>query len=669
MSFSTADRLSKRILIFFTIFSALFPVFSSQIPTGTSLCKETESWLKEAGLQVERQELSESSGDEFPFNCLVDIPAKNTEKEGSKENLERTTVILDFRQEDAYFHKDEILDMADFIMGTELKVSVQLLFTAPVSPLRTDFFTAPSTTAFASSVENPDKAATVCIFYDKDPSHRIKIITAGAQRSAPLWMVKAISKSCSQTDSKFIFKTPFGSLYRTGILASEGRLQAYILREIPAIGFTAPKGNSLRALENFLLQYPTYESQFWDSHYIAIALPEPFRPFFLGERILTMTLFAIGAIGLFILTAFSFIGKHRIQHKREFFRQMYFIPITFTAAFFALKAGEAVCNFFPPLAHANPVYQFGVKITISLALMSILFFIQESLHMPVATFVSSYVLAIFSIMNIFFFSAVDLLFFVIFSAEYILIYFARGSKRIFPLIFSSILMLLPFAPYAYSTIRLASDKKLAEFVFCQPLQNLLLTLAVFPFHIMWLRILIRINIFFSAQSLVKKRVLKNIIFPTFLLSAFIFLFLFSISQIAYRPQERAAKAFVNTTVPQDAGRLSVTESQTSFLGMTTHHISISSTEQMINCRISVDGHEENPVLYSSFEYVSGENLNKVHFIIPDFPPSKMTVDYASESNTSSEISVTAIYATEDEHKFTRETVVISSSGTDQKDKL
>ncbi|MCR4823636.1 MAG: hypothetical protein K5873_12280 [Treponema sp.] len=642
-------------LLLLLLFSAFFRIFAQENLRGNALSKKVERELRNNGLSPYGQELSSTGQDEFAYNIILEFEAKESLSSDNTKNY-RDQLIFSFYQEDFEENKEVLLDFIYFIRDFQRRWKALILFSALDKAILTDSPTIKGSEVFAASIDNADSSCAIAVEFQKDKA--TSIYTGSKNFTSPLWLLRGITDSFYETRKQYEFQDILSSIYRLGIISGRERLSFFFNNSVPAIELNFRDSSQLSLLKDFAKNYSPEETEEWDMHYISINRGNIFRAIYIKERFLIISCLTVGILTILILCIFSFTGEHGQRHKYEFIRSIYMIPFTLAISFLSLYLGQFFAGFISQYFTINPIFQYGIKIIFSMIFISLLFVLQGMLKISVTAFMYGYLLSIVSIFNIFLFSTRDLNLFVIFVIEYVIIYLSRNSKSLGALIFYYLLMLLPFIPYGTNIIKSANDLELAKSVFVAPLGNLLLSFAIFPFQITWLRMLVFVNVRAGVKGYTIKKMIVNGIISTFMILAFIFTLIFLISHFIYRDSYRKEQKSEIKILKEENFSLSVILSKNEFLGMNTNHIKISSSERALRYQVTLqEGGSEHSIYDSiyAYELLNKDMENEIYsFIIPDWPPEKITIDYAAPVNSKGLITVKAFYETDEKNIFRME---------------
>lgn len=627
------------------LFSAHFSLFSQKKSIekelfGAALSSAVESDLTKDGFSPIPQYLSKTGQDSFAYNVLVDF-------EGNDENIGQE-VIFCFMQEEYFSNKAEIQDFLHYLKNNGHSWTATVLFSALDTPAYKTSDSIMGTEVFASSIDDTDSCCAVTISFNKEEN--TAIYTGGKKTTTPLWLTQLVSDAFFDSKISVSFENKLSAIYRLGIVKGQERLSYFLKNEIPAIEINFNNPSELSGLKNFAENYTVEENREWDIHYLYLNRGNIFRTVFIGERTIIISCLSVGILTILLLCVFSFIGENGERHKYEFIKTSYMIPFTIGLSFLSLVLGQHVVTFLSSIFSINPIIQYGIKIVFSMLFISALFTVQGILKISVTAFMYGYLLLVVAIFNIFLFSTRDLTLFVIFVAEYILIYLSRNAKSLPSLSVFFILMMLPFLPYGFIIIRSAEDIELTKTVFTTAGGNLLLSMAIFPFQITWLRMLVFLNVRAGIKGYTMKKMILTGIFSTIVILAFIFMIIFLISHFVYRQDFREAQRIETKIIREEKFTLSAKLSSDEFLGMKTNHIRINSEDEALRYEIILKGSKNSHPIYDSiYNYTiatDSEGNDTYAFIIPDYPPKQIIIDYAAPAKTNAQIEVTAFYKTD-----------------------
>lgn len=628
------------VLFFFINISSCF----CETLTGKELSDSIFNFFSKNNFSnIERINLAKTGQDEFAYNILLTFDNnKNSQENLKNERQIRNNMILVFSQEDVEKRLDDFLDFLLFIKNLENKTyNLQILFSALDEQIIQNDIS--GTKAFINEIFDTDSAFAIIVKFDEIKEYRLLI--GSKIFTTPLWLTKQIANIFIESDIELKNEHKLTSLYRLGMLTGDLQMKYFIDSSIPATTLKVFDDNlniTFKILKSIIEKIDLSESFEWDSHYMFINLTKPFFRFWISENIFVFAFIVITALCLLILCGFSFIGKIGENYKREFIKSWYMIPLIFGLSAGSLILSQMIIkniNFFNDLPF---FYCFIGKIIISMAIITVLFFIQDFFKIPINSFVFGYTSSFLAIFNILFFSSIDILFFIIFSIEYFIIHISRPVKKIFFLMLLIVIILIPYIPYIYSIFSLSDENNLKKIIFLDWKGNFIFELAIFPIQIYYQKILVRLQIFSGSHG---DSIFKQIIN--------FFLFYITIISIigigAYFFEKEIIVEKENKIIPiinnKNEETLSIKISKDEYFKMNTNHIKISSNKKVLKYNVQLVFNNQNPIYDSNYDYkIINENI--VSFIIPNYPPNDITIDYVSSVESKTNVKVNTIFVEE-----------------------
>ncbi|MBR1723313.1 MAG: hypothetical protein IJ727_12695, partial [Treponema sp.] len=648
--------LRKLVASIIFIFSAQISIFSQKILKGSELSQNINNYLAEKHFSVIQQPLASTGRDQFAYNMLLEFNADTPQEEDfSNTDSLRKDLVFCFTQEDFYDHKEEILDFLTVLKDLPRNWNATVLFSA-LDNIAISQHSLSGTKIFAESVLDSDSTCALLIGFD--PNSGTGIFTGSKKITTPLWLTKRISDAFYYSRINFSFENKLSAIYRLGIVNGKKRLGYFFMNNIPAIEINLSDISQIKVLKKFAETYTPEGTKEWDMHYLFIKRGNIFKVAFINERSLIFTYFSVALLTILILCVFSFTGTNGEKHKYEFIKSSYMIPFTIALSLLSLLTGQHIVMLISRFQPMNPIFQYGIKIIFSMVFVSLLFTVQGILKISITAFMYGYILLVVAIFNIFLFSARDLTLFVIFAAEYAIIYISRTAKSIPALIFYFILMLLPFLPYGFIIISHAEDRELLATVYSTVTGNLLLSFAIFPFQITWLRMLIFMNVLAGIKGYTMRKMVFTGILATIAVLLFCFALIFGISRFIYDSDFRKIQNIKTIINRDEKFTLSAKLEKDQFSGMNTNHIQISSEENALWYDVTITGSNNvHPIYDSIYNYKIEQNSagNDVYsFTIPAYPPKNIRIDYAADSGSKALVQITAFYETDSENELRTE---------------
>ncbi len=624
---------------------------------GYDLTLSIENTLKKSGFTPFFQELTPTGLDNFTGNLIFDIKAADStdSKDTLAESQLRSKMLICISQDDFQANEKEAMEFFSELKKTQTECAVIGVLTTLDKPFFSAYYDRTGTDAYISSVDDTEDIFAVLVDFDSKNEARPCVTASSKHASSPLWLSKLTHESFLSQDMPFYSENLFSALYRLGFIQGEKKLSAFLSAGIPAISVSLKDSSQLKVITQIAENYEIEESANWDMHYILFSLGSIGKVLYLSETTLIRICVAAEIFVILILCSFSFLGKYGSLYKKQLLKTIYLIPLTLSVTFISFVIGQKCTSLLSTAVNISPVTQFGLKLIFSMFFITILFALQETLHIPVTNFVYGYIISIVALLNIFLFSLCDIIFFLTFLLEYAIIYMSRSAKKVSSLIIYFLLMGLPLAPYAYAIAAKADSSLIKKLVISNPLENLFLSFVIFPFQIMWLKILIRLNVYTKKSDISIRKIVRNGSISLATVTLFIIISLSTLSLFVYTPARRTQKNTEITHFEENRDTLFVNQTQDSFLGMNTNHIHISSKEKAVRYNVSVFGvNNEMPVYDSIYDYdieplnlhrriKAFEDVDAVTFLIPDYPPEKLTIDYASYTNSDIYVLITAIY--------------------------
>lgn len=654
--------MEKKILraLFFTAFCLFFNAFSqdfSSVPKGYSLSEAVYKSLSSNKFNPSYQELTPTGQDEFAKDIYIEFQQK-----GNSEILDgqRDIAVLDFKQEDFYLYRQEFISFLKKLKSADFKCKVIVLFSALTGPAVPPSSKISGSEVFAEILPFQDESFAISVNFDFSEKNTLR--TGSVFSTSPLWLCKKITESFQELDEPYYFPNLITSLYRLGMIHGDKRTEAFVRNEIPAISVTFNSIENLSVLRHFLESFTPDETEEWDRHYVFLPLHYPAKPIALNENFCLGICMALAVITLLSLCIVSFTGKQGERNKIELLKNLYVLPLTLAVSVLGLSAAQIFLKKAFENILINPVTFFGLKVIVSMVFISIFYALHNILKLPADIFVYSYIIQFIAIFNIFFFALQDLMLFVPFGIEYILIFIFRRRKGLANLIIFFVMLSLPFIPYVVDILQRTSPEDFQRIIFTDFLGNISISLTLFPFQIIWLKILVRLNIFNKLRKYSVLKLFRNGLFSTAAIFAFCFAFMQAIYLIVYKPVRIKEENSETTIKNSFSAFCSVNISQDEFSGMNTNHIKISSEKNALRYEVKIKSLDYSVPIYDSiyaYDFSSektkkGRRMEEVSFIIPDYPPAKMTIDYAASPDSVAAVEVTSFYESDEKNVILRE---------------
>lgn len=646
----------KEIRVFFSLFCfILFPALLNAGQTlpqpgeklrGLSLCKNTENFLVSSGFSPEKSDLVKSGTNEFPYNIEVALPA--AAGESAEQAGGRQTLILAFTMEDALRFRNYVSVILNSLKKMQRDYDLVLLFSYGDFQSETGGERLCGTDVFAENIDAPDNYSAVCVSFTADKT--AVLIPGGAGDTTPSWLIRRLCDSFIYSGLPYRIRGgSLGSLYRLRVLKADERSSFFLQRDIPCAGVSIPDQADMSAYgectAKFLSAYTQEGTGSWDRHYIVFHAGK--KLWWASEQFIVMCFIAVSFISLFMLSELSFIrSSRRTKIKHDVFMLWYILPVTVVISAVCFQVSQPLTQFLYHIFRITILYQFIVKVVITFIINTVLYLLIVKFQGVLEERAYAYLLTVDSVINIFIFSAVDISLFFLFAAEYIIVYIFRPFKKTNMLVAAFLAMIIPYIPYLLQIIGYADPAVFGAVVYSRFQGNVLLSIGSLPFLFQWLRIIARFaerwNYYKTSAS--GRRILSVISF-TGATAVIIVVFFFGVSRISGYFRARNSRGLENVVQINraDDAVLSCSASDRTFFGDTTRTISVNLGKEAERCIISVNGMNGNSVVYSDNEYESDKTKYTDTFLVPVWPPEKITVSYVADVSVPAVVTVTAFY--------------------------
>lgn len=658
-------------------------------------------------MQPQKQFLTGTENPALPFSIIVDfdsagnIPAAVGEPVADANNADTDTVItadipgmgteqsqdtagwntppqivLSIPQEMAVVMDTGFYTLLEIFRDSDIPVSVRILLTAGDFPLLEtpgrDLI--PTGTGIFLSETEPTANTAVLVFSPPDsgsPDRPVLIPGSGGYMS-PLWLIRQI-----QLDM------PRNSLlsYRLNLAPEDSRLRAFLEEGFAAaaVRFNPSDLAQVQTVQETVLQtiynfVPNNNPNLDTGNYLLIETP---RKIWIPEYILVVVYIITAALVTAASCGFSITGKKSGTRKQDLAHVWYLIPITILLSALSLYGGQHIALALSGSTGNSPFSVLIIKTFCSFFFVSLLFIAQVQFRVPVSQVVYGYLLSLVAVLNIFIFTSFDIVLLVVFLAEYFIIVLARITRRLVPLIVSACLMFIPFIPFAVAIWNNLAPEKIMTLTQPGPAGNILYACILVPFQIMWLRILVRMNIYGKTRKIPRR---KALITTGIIIIGLLIFIAGSFSAASWYLEQRSLQqtAFFDTSpVPyQDIiqnqsfpASYEVQIQRTPYLKLQTIRLSMSVPDVVLRYDVSVSAPAAFPVYDAEIPYdtVETDNGTTAFFLIPDAPASDLSFAYTAPAEYEQYITV-KIY-TQDSggtvQEYTRNIILPAvSSGTD-----
>lgn len=650
--------MKKTGLIWLFLFTFLLSSLHCQIDEHLSLKgKALSDFLYEEislnGYRARKSQICRSDKNNFPYNIVISI--RQTQGFSLPEERQYNSVMFVFSQDEIVQRLDYLYDLINFNLNTDFGFNVSILLSASdIQPLSGN----EEMTGTELYCENIEGSESVCAVPVNFSSRHNNSITPGAENSiSPLWLLKLTTNSLEKSGLNFPIKGgSFVSLYKIGILKMNTKLSSFLSREIPACEINFKNDFSEREkfdlfFSSFLNGFSEMETFEDDFHYIPVRISK--KTFYIRENFTISILLILITINLIIFSDLGFIFRKKHSRKnlltKRAVHSIYLIPLTIIVSTFCLELSQKFSGILFSTVIKNPVLILGIKIIISITLISFAYLIELKFHHKASDHIYGYLTSISSLLNIFIFSAIDITLFYIFTVIYLILLLSRFFKNTIVIYFFIFLSIVPFFQLVYEVLLNTPTAEIMNLIISKPLYNITLSCALTPIYISILRILVNINSKEHKKQIsgaIKSRFPKYYaLIQTTTITAFVLIFLiigFIIRKSFYK---RFDMLNIYGTVKEvNFNHYLVADYyDTNYYGGTIRQILVDTQKLPARVEIFVSGQTDNPVYYTTYSYKQLKNSSKVQFILPDYPPSDISISYTPDNSLESTIEVYAYY--------------------------
>ncbi len=639
---SIRTNINRYILLILLFF---FPILlcNAQASNAMELSDNLYNLISQQGIEVKKNYLTGVNPSQFPYSISITINTNDIEN--NEKNL-----IISVPQEMAIEMTEELIGYIHKLNSTTLPVTVTLLLVAD------DFSRLPNkytgqypygTISFLSNrIEAENTAAILISPNTSENNSKIDVIFGTEGRLTPQWLLQQIPLPFSQNSLL---------TYRLNLSEPNKRLKAFFDKGIAALVLQLDSKqkeqtqNLFFALEQVSMNFNIPENSYANNtNYIFFSMPNS-KKIWISERLFIFIYLIIAAAVLLFATGFSVLKRHSLEKQKVLARTWFIIPVTILFTTLSLQVGQIIAINLPNIIKDSPIAILSIKTFISFLIVSTILIILTHFRLPLSQVIYGYLLTLVSVMNIFIFASIDLILLAVFIFEYILIYFARLTRKTIPLFISTFVMLIPFIPYAINIWEYASSQNLFNLVNTSFFGNLLYACILVPFQIMWLRIFIRMNIFGKNKNLTKTKIYgtSGILLFTFLcviVGGFIVISsLYSkskitteISKINFYTPIQVIEEDKNHPLP-----VSIEVNKSNFLETGFVRLTVESKLPVLKYDVTVTSERYNPVYdsYAPFSLSQNKNIRQSFFSLPYNPAMTSSLSYTSLANDEQEILV------------------------------
>ncbi len=631
---------------------ASFLLYAEPIKTaelhGIELSDFLYTQLEEYQFSPQKREFSATGSDSFAYNVSVDFQGNYID-----ERTQPKTLVYAIPQEVFYTHTKEFVDLLFFTEKSKLPYSVEFIFTA-LDNRRNELpeydISLQGTENIALNADSSQESFVVLLNVNENEK-KSKIFINGLKKSSPKWLAQEVTKAFEKSKIKFSIPQKFLSLYRAGLLFGDEQMALFFRNDTPCIKIDLNHISNIRVLKKFMLNHDASITQNNELHYTFFSFGF-YKSFWISEKANLIALEIFGTLTLLFLVCFTFTGKNRIKSKKDFSKYWLLIPVLLTVSMITLFLSQVLCINIPLIHNSNPVVQFANKLLISLFIFSFIFILQKNIKLVDSPSLYDFFLTIISTINIFLFSIADINLFWTFAIEFFIVYKLKNAQTTLKLILSFLLMTIPFIPYAYIYFQNTSVRDVQLLINAKPGINFLLSLILFPFQIIWLRILMLV------QSKKEQISLKQRLIYILYSIGIIFLIIISLTVLTSVFLYKKAHTPITKITYQDIENtnLTIEDSLTNLPQLSAHTIKIKSKINAERYSVVISSNQSAAVFDSLYDYSLSDNSKNTVFKIPDYPPKEITIDFSVEKKINKLLTVTALYKTDKKNEYIRESV-------------
>ena len=202
-------------------------------------------------------------------------------------------------------------------------------------------------------------------------------------------------------------------------------------------------------------------------------------------------------------------------------------------------------------------------------------------------------------------------------------------------------MIFPFIPYTIDLLKLSVPQNLDMLAKPGLLGNILCALIIFPFQMIFLRIIIQLNLFSKEKNdSTKTFILKAFLVSFSVISIFILFYLLFTETIVRNNLPKPKKNDVEIIEDAKEPQFTVSLENTTFLDLTARHVILKCNENVVQYIVSVTSNETIPLYDCNYDYTF-EGSNTVYFNLPDYPSGTIEIIYSSDPLYDSVINIEA----------------------------
>lgn len=610
-----------------------FILLSQALTSEQNVSQMLEQRLISDGFAVQKQFLSSSLSEEFPYNIAISLPST------LEYPIHRFFIIIS--QEQAFNNYTDILLFIAKMQETPASFPLEIVFctnnSSPHPALKNTLSGISTFTQYLDSVSYTSAIELQFLPENEENREVIEIGTKGIL--SPPELIQPLLTNLDTSGVEYTIRGRVNSFYRLGFVSVSPVLTYLLQTEIPAAAlYIRPSSTekTAQALSAFVQSSPPNVTD-WDNNYTLIQILG--KRFIISEYILMVVIIAISGISLFFLCSFSFLtGKTTFIRKEELSRTWYLLPIIIgiTSLFLYLAQHMTIAIF--PSWQYNTVTALIIKLAFGLVFLSLVSLAQYLFSFPLTSFIYGYLLLIVVFINVFIFTTADLSLFIPFSIEYLIVYTSRSIKRKRGIFLAALFMTLPFLPYIIfidaetrtNLIRAAFDSSV--------MGNVFFACFAVPFEIMWIRIMVRMKLFGKQKGVSLKQILIEL-GGTALAIVFISL---SVSIVrAKTTSEYKTIEQKNTIQTSPLSYISAGVERSVLFNRASAIVTLSSSIPVVRYNIHIESDAPLPIYDANYPYDSLSVEGSAIFELDDYPPNPLKLRFSSSADYDAKLVITS----------------------------
>ncbi|OJF77599.1 MAG: hypothetical protein BKP49_01050 [Treponema sp. CETP13] len=613
-------------------------------------------YFEDLNLHPQKQLLSNSLSDNFPYNIIITFNNEKSELENNKVSILVSQdyvgrYLKNFNNLFTYLQKN----------STNRPI-ISFIFTAADESSEK---TIAGTKTYISSLDNKESTLLLHLDYDKNNSSPDFVITPGGRSENNKGVVcsssvlSTIIKTCNKENISYRIKGTFFNLYRLGLINTSKTL-SYLLQEgVPAISIDLTNSNVIQVfqfLQTFMSESENWDSSITDIHYSLIHLSH--YTVFVSEYMYVILMIISIAIMLFLSFGLSFVnGAHSYIHRKEFAKAWPIIPLAVIITLIFLILSQNLTNLIISDTTVNILFIFFLKIIFTILFVLLFSLAQQIFNFPMTGFIYGFLLTIVSLINIFIFASVDLPLAVVFIIEYIIIYITRKTRKLIYIVLIMFCMLVPYVPYLVSFFYYADSYSLNLIKNTSLKINFLFSWALVPFEIMMIRIAIRLQIWGRhPTATIKKTVIRAIITASAII-------LFIIGSVLFTLEVLPAdlKKTENNNMTELSNILTLTTSYNQLVGRSFVDLQVSSRIPVLRYKIILESQNQIPILEANYPYDILGAPYIATFNLDAYPPEPLNLKFSYTANHTIKCKTIAYYDINDTVISKTKEIIINAS--------